>query len=288
MNRLDSKSRAQIARTLCEGTSIRATARLCGCAINTVVKLLLEVGPACMDWHSEYVLNLNSMVVQVDEIWAFVGSKDKNTSAEKKAIGNGDCWTWTAIDADSKLMISWNVGLRDGVACRDFMEDLAYRLKNRIQLSSDGLGMYRDVVRLVFGKDVDYGQVIKVYGQDLSEEKRYSPAVCTSCSTSAVVGDPLESQISTSYVERQNLNIRMGCRRYTRLTNAFSKKVDNHRAAISLYFMFYNYCRPHQTLTQQSGPSGKRYPTTPAMASGLTDHVWTAEEMIAKVLGESN
>ena len=283
MNRLDDAKRAKIVRCLCEGTSIRGTARICEVAINTVVKLLMDVGPACLSWHSENVVNLGSRVVQVDEIWAFVGSKAKNTSDEKRAEGNGDCWTWTALDSDSKLMISWNVGQRDPETCRDFIEDLAARLQNRIQLTSDGLGMYKEAVKLAFGKDVDYGMLVKSYGQPIEGTVRYSPAVCTGATARPVIGEPVESQISTSHVERQNLNIRMGCRRYTRLTNAFSKKLENHEAAISLYFMFYNYCRPHQTLTGKM-PSGKRVPTTPAMASGLTDHAWSIEELIDMVL----
>ncbi len=282
MNRLDDAKRAKIVRCLCKGTSIRGTARICEVAINTVVKLLVEVGPACMAWHSENVVNLSSRVVQVDEIWAFVGSKAKNTSEEKKAEGHGDVWTWTALDADSKLMISWSVGQRDPGTCRDFMDDLAARLNNRIQLTSDGLGMYIEAVKMAFGKDVDYGMLVKSYGL-AQDEVRYSPATCTGIQRRPLVGDPMESEISTSYVERQNLNIRMGCRRYTRLTNAFYKKLANHEAAISLYFMFYNYCRPHQTLTNAL-PKGQKVPTTPAMASGLTDHAWTIEEMIAAVL----
>lgn len=193
-------------------------------------------------------------------------------------------WTWTALDSDSKLMISWNVGGRDPETCRNFMLDLSARLKNRIQLTSDGYGAYPAAVRLAFGKDVDYGMLVKHYAPDVEGEKRYSPTACTGATKRPLVGDPLESHISTSYVERQNLNIRMGCRRYTRLTNAFSKKLANHEAAFSMYSMFYNYCRPHGTLTGKM-PSGRRVPTTPAMAAGLTDHAWTIEEMIEAVLG---
>lgn len=230
-------------------------------------------------------MNLNTLVVQVDELWAFVGCKEKHASPDKKAEGQGDCWTWTAVDADSKLMISWEVGLRDDDTCRDFIDDLAYRMTRRIQLSSDGLALYNDAVKIAFGKDVDYGQVNKVYGKDMSDEKQDSPAVCTSARKKPIVGDPMGSQISTSYVERQSPNIRMGCRRYTGLTNAFAKKLTNHEAAISLYFMFYNFCRPHQTLTVAQ-KAGRRVPMTPAMASELTDHAWTVEEMLEMVLGE--
>jgi len=286
VNQKKAAAKAQIIRCICEGNSIRATARLCDCAINTVVKLVVEVGNACADWHSENVKDLDSLLVQVDEIWSFVGCKEKQVTAEKKAEGHGDCWTWTAIDSDSKLMITWNVGLRDNSTCRDFIDDLAYRLKNRVQLSSDGLGLYNEAVKIAFGPNVDYGQIIKTYGEDIAAQKRYSPAVCTGCHTKAVTGDPMDSLISTSHVERQNLNIRMGCRRYTRLTNAFSKKLENHTATFSLYAAYYNFCRPHQTLTKNSNEGGGyRTPTTPAMAAGLTDHAWTTEELIGKVLG---
>lgn len=285
MNRLNSAHRAQIIRCLCEGNSLRATARLSDCAINTVVKLLLEVGPACSAYQDATVRNLKTTLVQVDEIWSFVGCMQKHATDEKKAIGQGDAWTWTAMDADSKLMITWLVGLRSESDCRDFIDDLADRLTMRIQLSSDGYGAYHPAVRAAFGPNVDYGQIVKVFGQELSEEKRYSPAICTSCKTRAIVGDPIDGLISTSYVERQNLNIRMGCRRFTRLTNAFSKKFEDHCAAFALYAMFYNFCRPHQTLTKQSGDHGRnKVPTTPAMASGLTDHAWTVDELIQAVL----
>lgn len=287
MNRKNVAAQAKIVQCLCEGNSIRATARLCGCAINTVVKLLTELGPACAAWHDENVRNLNSMVVQVDEIWGFVGCKDRHATPEKKADGQGDCWTWTALDSDSKLMITWNVGLRDDSTCRDFIDDLADRLNNRIQLSSDGLGIYRNAVKIAFGPNVDYGQVVKNYGEDLTSQHRYSPAVCLSVKTTAVTGDPLDSLISTSHVERQNLNIRMGCRRMTRLTNAFSKKFANHAYALNLYFTFYNLVRPHKTLTQKSAAKGNKVNTTPAMAAGLTDHAWTVEEMILSVTGQA-
>jgi len=284
MNRLNDAHRARIVRSLCEGNSIRGTARLCDCAINTVMKLLLEVGPACSSYQDEHVRGLTSTQVQCDEIWSFVGCKDKRATREKKGEGQGDAWTWVALDAESKLMITWHVGLRSEGDCRDFMDDLADRLVNRIQLSTDGLKTYRNAVKLAFGPNVDYGQVVKVYGDDVDSEKRYTPAVCTSCHTQVVAGDPIDSLISTSYVERQNLNIRMGCRRYTRLTNAFSKKFFNHVAAFSLYAMFYNYCGPHQTLTKQSGENGRnKIPTTPAMAAGLTDHAWTVEELLEAV-----
>jgi IS1 family transposase len=285
MNQLKTEKRSAIIRNLCEGQSIRGTARICEVAINTVVKLLLEVGPACAAYQDEHVRDLHCLVVQCDEVWSFVGKKMKRTSAEDREVGKGDAWTWTAIDADSKLMITWLVGLRSESDCRDFIDDLASRLSNRIQLSTDGFGTYKNAVKIAFGPNVDYGIVVKMYGENQEYVGRYSPAVCTSCHTTAVIGDPVESQISTSYVERQNLNIRMGCRRFTRLTNAFSKKLENHMAAFSLYAFYYNFCRPHQTLTKQSGVGGKnKIATTPAMAAGLTDHAWTVQEMIERVL----
>ncbi len=279
MNRKNVSAQAQIVRCLCEGNSIRTTSRLCGCAINTVVKLLTDLGPACAEYMNDHLRDLNSLVVQVDEIWSFIGCKQRKVSTSTIDTDHlGDIWTWTAIDADSKLIITYNVGPRDEDTCRDFMYDLADRLKNHIQLTSDGLGMYKTAVRLAFGKNVDYGMLVKTYGADPQNEVRYSPAVCMSARPTAIIGDPLESQISTSYVERHNLTIRMGMRRFTRLTNGHSKKLANHIAALSLYFMFYNFCRSHETLSKGAG-----FKTTPAMASGLADHVWTVEEMIHAV-----
>lgn len=263
---------------------MRATARLNDCAINTVVKLLLEIGPACSRFLDENLVNLSTLVVEADEIWSFVGCKEKRATIDKKISGQGDAWTWVALDADSKLLITFHVGLRTSSDCRDFIDDLASRLSNRIQLSTDGFGAYRDAVRIAFGPNVDYGQIVKEYGNDISDEKRYSPAVCLSVTRKAICGDPLDGVISTSYVERSNLSIRMGCRRYTRLTNAFSKKLENHIAAFSLYAMHYNFCRQHTTLTAKSGKSGRKVNTSPAMAAGLTNHVWSVEEMLEQVL----
>ncbi len=273
MNSKSLASKAQIVRCLCEGNSIRSTSRLCGCAINTVIKLLLEMGTACSQYQDRELRNLNSLVVQVDEIWSFVGCKQKNADEEKQSQGQGDAWTWTAIDADSKLMITWLIGGRGEGYATSFITDLASRMKNRIQLSSDGYGAYNNAVKLAFGANVDYGQIIKEYGSDIYAEKRYSPAVCTSVKTKCITGDPMDSQISTSYVERSNLSIRMCNRHFTRLTNAFSKKIENHIAAFSLYAMHYNFCKKHGTIK-----------TSPAVEAGLTDHIWTVEEMIQKVL----
>lgn len=276
MNRLNTASRARIIRCLCEGNSIRATARLNDCAVNTVVKLLLEVGPACAQYQAENLRSLNSLVVQVDEIWSFVGCKNKRAKTARLQTDHlGDIWTWTALDADSKLIITWYVGDRAEDSARAFMCDLADRLNNRIQLSSDGHNSYKYAVKLAFGKDVDYGQLVKVYGEEPHAEKRYSPAVCLSAKTVPVFGDPIESQISTSYIERFNLTMRMGMRRYTRLTNGHSKKLANHVAALGLYFMFYNFCRVNSAVK-----------TSPAVAAGVTDHVWTIEEMIQAVISK--
>ena len=269
MNSKSLASKAQIVRCLCEGNSIRSTSRLCGCAINTVIKLLLEMGTACSAYQDRELRKLNSTVVQVGEIWSFVGCKQKNADQDKQAQGMGDVWTWTALDADSKLMITWRIGGRGEGYAQSFMFDLAERLNKRIQLSSDGHNAYKNAVKLAFGANVDYGQIIKEYGSDIYAEMRYSPAVCTSVTTKAVVGDPIESQISTSYIERLNLIIRMSNRRFSRLTNAFSKKIENHIAAFSLYAMHYNFCKKHGTVK-----------TSPAVAAGVADHVWSIEELI--------
>lgn len=269
MNKMSTERRAAVVRCLVEGNSIRSTVRMTGAAKNTVVKLLADLGQACSTYQHETLVGLKTRVVQVDEIWSFVGSKEKNTSAEKKEEGNGDAWTWVAIDADSKLVVTWHVGLRDQSSCRDFIDDLAARLTNRIQLTSDGLGTYKDAVKMAFGKNVDYGMLVKSYGAEAGSEIRYSPSICTGAKAKAVIGDPIESQISTSYVERQNLTMRMSMRRFTRLTNAFSKKLENHEYAVALHFMHYNFCRKHQSIK-----------TTPAVAAGIADHVWSIEELI--------
>lgn len=243
-----------------------------GAAKNTVQKLLLELGAACSAYQDVALRNLNSMVVQCDEIWSFVGCKQKNATPDKLAEGQGDAWTWVALDADSKLVISWHVGYRDDAAAADFMFDLASRLAKRVQLTTDGWGCYRRAVKAAFGNHIDFGMLVKTFGEDPEPERHYSQAKCTGCKTTAVIGDPPESQISTSYVEPQNLTMRMSMRRFTRLTNAFSKKLENHAAAISLHFMYYNFCRVHQTLK-----------TSPAVAAGVTDHVWTIEELIGLI-----
>ena len=275
MNQLDTTERAEVVRLLCEGMSIRATCRTLKVGKNTVARLLCQIGKTCADYQDEQLRNLGCMVVQCDEIWSFVGCKEKSATADKKAEGQGNAWCWTALDSDSKLIVTWHLGGRSDQDCQDFMFDLADRLTKRIQLSTDGYGAYRNAVKLAFGRDVDFGQVVKMYGNGEEMVGRYSPAVCTSCTTKAIVGDPIESQISTSHVERSNLTLRMQNRRMTRLTNAFSKSIEHHAHALALSFMFYNFARPHQTLTKGNG-----YKTTPAMAAGVADHVWMVEEIV--------
>lgn len=267
MNRMDTVRRAQVIRCLIEGCSINSTVRMTGAAKHTVPKLLVELGEACAEYLDQVMRNLPCERIQVDEIWQFVGAKAKNVTAKNGAVG--DVWTWTVIDADTKLIPCWMLGQRDANAARDFMEDLASRLANRIQLTSDGLKVYIQAVKDAFGNEIDYAQLIKVYGVDPQGEKRYSPAICTSCESRAVTGRPDPAFINTSYIERSNLTIRMMNRRFTRLTNAFSKKLENHGAQIALFMMVYNFHRKHMTLG-----------TTPAVKAGIADHVWTVEEII--------
>ena len=280
MNRLTAERRAAIVRALAEGNSIRATARLTDTAKATVLKLLVELGEFCSVYQDHAHRNLKSHRVEADGIWSFVGAKQKNATRGTQ----GDLWTYTAICSESKLMVSWLVGARDHANTFAFMKDVVLRLANRVQLTTDGLGWYVAAVEAAFGwNGVDFTQIIKTYGTPLDEslrdaQRRYSPAVCTGATRTAVTGNPDEDKISTSYVERQNLNMRMQMRRFTRLTNGFSKKAENHAHAVSLYFMFYNYCQPHQTLTKDA----KGIRTTPAMAAGLTDHVWKVEEILER------
>jgi IS1 family transposase len=271
MNKMPIQKRAQILNLLVEGNSLRATARIADCSLNTITRLLVDVGGACSRYQDEHLRNLNSKRLQLDEIWSFVAMKDKRVPADLKGTpGMGDTWTWTAIDADSKLIVSWMVGDRTATAANIFVHDLAARLANRVQITTDGLALYVDAIAGAFKRDVDYAMLIKQYGEASEGQKRYSPAVCTGIKKKAVFGDPDMSQVSTSYVERQNLTMRMGMRRFTRLTNGFSKKIEAHIHAISLHFMHYNFARIHKTLR-----------VTPAMQAGVTDHVWTLEEIAA-------
>jgi len=270
MNRLSTQERAQIIGALVEGNSLRATCRMTGVARNTVNKLLVDLGAACSRYQDEHLRNLYSRRIECDEIWAFCYSKATNVPDEHRGeFGYGDVWTWTAIDADSKLIPCWLVGQRTQADAISFMSDLADRMSQRIQITTDGLKAYRDAVEVAFGANVDFAQLIKDYGKDPSQpESRYSPAKCLSSETRVLQGDPDKRHISTSYVERANLTMRMGMRRFTRLTNGFSKKVENHAAAVSLHFMHYNFGRVHKTLGM-----------TPAMAAGVSDHVWSLEEI---------
>jgi IS1 family transposase/lambda repressor-like predicted transcriptional regulator len=271
MNRLPLERRAQIIGLLAEGSSLRATSRLADVSINTVTKLLLDVGAACEEYQDKTLRNLKCRRIQCDEIWAFVYAKQKNVPEEMKGtFGVGDVWTWTALDADTKLVPSWAIGRRDGFTAHAFMMDLADRLANRVQLTTDGHKAYLEAVEEAFGSGIDYAMLVKLYEGDSGKEaaRRYSPAVCTGSRQVKIEGNPDKRYISTSYVERQNLTMRMSMRRFTRLTNAFSKKVDNHKAAVALYFMHYNFARIHTTLR-----------VTPAMEAGVADHVWSLAEI---------
>jgi IS1 family transposase len=268
MNRLPIEKRAAILGMLVEGNSLRATSRLADVSINTVTKLLVDLGSACAEYHDLHVRNVWAQRVQCDEIWCFVGAKAKKVTPEKQAQGWGDTWTWTAIDADSKLCLSYRIGGRDGAIAFEFMQDLAARLANRVQLTTDGHRVYLNAVEDAFGSEIDYAMLVKIYGADTANDSRYSPPECIDCKPIAITRRPDPKHISTSFVERQNLTMRMGMRRFTRLTNGFSKKVQNHAAMVSLHFMYYNFGRIHKTLR-----------VTPAMAAGLSDHVWSLGEI---------
>jgi IS1 family transposase len=275
MNRMNREGRARILHLLCEGQSIRAVTRLTGASKNTVNKLLIDAGRACLAYHDEHVLNLKPRRVQVDEIWSFTYAKQKNVPTAKAAPeGAGDTWTWTAIDADSKLIVSYLAGGRDAEYALWFMDDLAARLAIRVQLTSDGHRAYLEAVEGAFGCDVDYAQLVKLYGAEggSSPEKRYSPAECTGARKRRVEGNPDEKYVSTSYVERNNLTMRMHMRRFTRLTNAFSKKVENHTYAVALHMMYYNFVRIHKTLRM-----------SPAMAAGVSDRLWEIGDIVKLV-----
>src|SRR5579871_3860645 len=267
MNQLTNERRTQVIKCLCEGLSIRATVRMTGVAKNTIVKLLAEVAEACGKFQDKTLRNLKCQKVQCDEIWSFCYAKEKNVPRDLKGqFGYGDVWTWTALDADTKLIVSWRVGDRDAGTATEFIEDLAGRLANRIQITTDGHRVYLQAIEQAFGSNVDYVMLVKLYGAVRDKEATYSPAKCIGIRSVRIIGNPKAEDISTSYVERSNLSMRMSMRRFARLTNAFSKKVENHIAALSLYFMFYNFCRVHQTLR-----------VTPAMEAGIADHVWGIE-----------
>ena|GEM_PF-51819 len=270
MNKLSQEKQTQIIAALIEGNSLRATARMCDVAFNSVLHLLPRIGSACADYQDRTLRNLKCKRIQCDECWSFVYAKQKNVPQEKRGqFGYGDVWTWVAIDADTKLVPSFMIGNRDLRSARMFIDDLAGRLKNRIQLTTDGLRVYLDAVDGAFGCEIDYAVLVKMY-ESTQEETRYSPAVCVSAEAKVMQGRPDMRHVSTSYVERQNLSMRMGMRRFTRLTNGFSKKVENHAYMVALYYMHYNFCRIHQTLR-----------VTPAMEAGVADHMWSIEEIVA-------
>jgi IS1 family transposase len=270
VNTLSKQRRAAVISSLVEGNSVRATVRMTGVAKDTVLKLLANIGQACVEYQDKALRNLPCKRIQCDEIWSFVGAKEKNASEEKKAEGWGDIWTWVAIDPDTKLVPSFMVGSRGAETARAFMDDLAGRLAHRVQLTTDGHRVYLQAVENAFGSNVDYAMLVKLYGNDSESETRYSPAECIGCQTVGITGRPNPEHISTSHVERQNLTMRMKMRRFTRLTNAFSKKAENHLWAIALHYMHYNFCRVHQTLR-----------VTPAMEAGVADHVLSLEEVVA-------
>ncbi|KUO54127.1 MAG: transposase [Alphaproteobacteria bacterium BRH_c36] len=272
MNKLPLQKRVQILAMLCEGSSMRSISRVCDVSINTVAKILADAGKVCMAFHDEKVRNVQAKRVQVDEIWSFTYAKQKNVAAAKAAPdGAGDTWTWTALDADSKLIVQWFVGGRDADCAKLFIDDLADRLANRVQLTSDGLKSYLEAVEGAFGADVDYAQLVKIYGASPESAKgRYSPAECTGIRKNIIEGEPDEKHISTSYVERQNLTMRMHMRRFTRLTNGFSKKFESHVNMVALYTVWYNWVRIHKSLR-----------VTPAMAAGLTDKLVSFEDIVA-------
>jgi IS1 family transposase len=273
MNRLSTEKRAAILGMLVEGNSLRATTRMAGCSINTVSKLLLDAGAACTAYQDQTLVKLPCRTIQCDEIWSFVYAKAKNVPQEHQGeFGYGDVWTWTAICADTKLVPAWFVGQRSAEDGFLFLMDLKGRLKYRVQLTTDGHTAYPAAINFSFGSQVDWAVLQKAYGKEPSGERRYSPAICTGMDISVKHGNPDPAKISTSYVERQNLTMRMGMRRFTRLTNAFSKKLGNHAAAVAIHFMHYNFARPHKTLA-------KPYPRTPAMAAGVADHIWTLKEV---------
>lgn len=273
MNKLPPGKRAQALQMMAEGISLRAMTRLTGVSRTTLIKLLEDAGQAFSEYQDKALVNLPCKRVQLDECWGFSYCKQKNVATAKAAPeGAGDIWTWVGLDADTKLVVSWYVGARDSEAAMTFIDDLAPRLTSRVQITSDGHKPYLEAIEGAFGGDVDYAMLVKVYGAAPEGQRRYSPAICTGAHKHRVEGNPDPKHVSTSFVERQNLNIRMGNRRMTRLTNAFSKKAENHAHMMSIYFIHYNFVRIHQTLK-----------VTPAMAAGVTSKLWEMSDMV-KVL----
>ncbi|MES2305170.1 MAG: IS1 family transposase [Gemmatimonadota bacterium] len=277
MNRLSTARRTQILAALCEGASVNATARQTGASKVTILKLLAEIGEACLEYQRATFVNLNCKVIQCDEIWSFVHCKQANVPDDEKGRGRGDAWIWVALDSESKLVPCWHIGARDAAAAAYFMEDLASRLSHRVQLTTDGFRKYLRAVEGAFGwGQIDYAMLQKIYGPAITGTHRYSPAAVVGARAERIMGNPDAELVSTSHVERQNLTMRMNVRRLTRLTNGHSKKIENHGHAIALHYMYYNFCRKHETLTKAKGGIH----TTPAMAAGVADHVWKLEEVV--------
>ena len=274
MNQISTAKQIAVISALVEGCSVRSTVRLTGVSKGAILRLLARVGSACAKYQAEAIRNVPAKRVQIDEIWSFVGCKQKNLTDKirEKNPQAGDAWTFVAIEAQSKLVLSWLVGTRDSGCATEFLQDVASRISTRIQLTTDGHRMYLSAVEDAFGADIDYAMLQKIYGSDQSGEKRYSPAVCLGCQAETIVGEPDAKHVSTSYIERQNLTMRMNIRRFTRLTNAFSKKIENHAHSVSLFYMHYNFVRIHQTLR-----------VTPAMEAGLAPHVWSIQDIVALV-----
>ena len=274
MNKLSKEEKVRVVSCLVEGCSIRSTVRMTGVHRTTILKLLVDLGKSCSAYQDKVMVNLPCNNIQCDEIWAFVGCKERNADEDQKAAGWGDAWTWVAVCRDTKLVPCWMVGPRDAGSAYHFIHDLKPRLKSRVQLTTDGLKAYLAPVEDAFGSEIDFAQLVKLYGNqvgpNLPAEVRYSPAQCVGARKAVVSGRPDFAHISTSHVERQNLTMRMQMRRFTRLTNAFSKKLANHEAAIALHYMHYNFARIHQSIR-----------VTPAMEAGISDHVWTIAEIVA-------
>jgi len=279
LNNLPHEKKVAVISALCEGNSIRATSRMTGVAKGTILPLLEKVGRACAEFHDRTVRNVKSKCVQRDELWSFCNAKQINVPQEKRGeFGHGDVWTWLAMDADTKLTISYLVGTRDAGSAHAVMQDLVGRLSNRVQLTTDGHKGYLEAVEDAFGSEIDYATLVKIYGKPQDEtqpETRHSPPACIGAQATTIMGKPNPKFISTSYVERQNLTVRMQMRRFTRSTNGFSKEVDKLRHAVALYAVHYNFCRTHQTLR-----------VTPAMEAGLSNHVWTVAEILRLVAGQ--
>jgi IS1 family transposase len=278
MNKLDLAKRAQVLTLLIEGMSLRATSRAADVSYNTVCKLFADAGRVCGEYQDKVLRDLPCKRLQLDEIWSFVYAKQKNVASAKAAPQDaGDAWTWVAIDAQTKLVPSWRIGDRSSETAMAFVDDLAMRLRSRVQITTDGLKAYVEAIEGAFGGDVDYAQLVKVYGETSEGQKRYSPAECIGCYRKKIEGNPDARHVSTSFVERQNLTMRMSIRRFTRLTNAFSKKLENHALSVALHYMNYNFCRIHKTLR-----------VTPAMAAGVTDRAWDMSDVAALIAAQES